>query len=85
MKNYKSSLPCVACGERKDGFVCFHHVKSRGAGGSDESHNLMPLCAWCHTEVHKIGTLAFAKKYKSVNNWLIKNGWELTMGKWRHV
>ena len=82
MKNYKSNKPCIACGESKDGFVCFHHVKTRKSGGTDEEHNLMPLCAWCHTTIHKIGLVTMAKKHVSIHNWLVKNGWEFTMGKW---
>jgi len=82
MKNYKTSLPCIVCNECKDGFMCFHHVKTRGAGGSNHTSNLMPLCAWCHVEIHKLGLVSMSKKYDSVNNWLINNGWELQMGKW---
>jgi hypothetical protein len=82
MKNYKSDKSCVVCSESRDGFVCLHHVKTRGAGGTDETHNMMPLCAWCHTTIHKIGLVAMAKKHASVHNWLVKNGWESSMGKW---
>ena len=85
MKNYKSDWPCVACGESKDGFVTFHHVKTRGSGGNDNPENLMPLCAWCHHLIHKIGTVEMSKKYESINNWLVKNGWELMAGKWRQL
>ena len=86
MKNFKSNHSCIACGERKDGFVTFHHVYTQKAYPEfkTETWNLMPLCSWCHVEVHKIGTVSFAKKYKEVNNWLIENNWELLMGKWRH-
>lgn len=84
MKNYKANVSCVACGEKKDGFVCYHHVKTRGSGGTDEAHNLMPLCAWCHTKIHQIGTTSMSKKYSNVHNWLIENGWEINAGKWIH-
>ena len=85
VKNYKSSSPCVVCNEAKDGFVCYHHVKTRKSGGTDEPHNLMPLCAWCHTNIHKIGLVSMSKKHASVHNWLLRNGWELAMGKWIRV
>jgi len=84
LKNYKADMPCTACKESKDGFVCYHHVKTRGSGGSDEAHNLMPLCAWCHQKIHKIGLVSMSKDCISVHNWLINNGWELLMGKWIH-
>lgn len=84
MKNYKSDKPCIICGESREGFVCLHHVKTRKSGGSDETFNLMPLCAWHHTEIHKIGLVNMAKKNKSIHNWLIENGWEFVMGKWMH-
>jgi predicted HNH restriction endonuclease len=64
--------------------MCYHHVKTRKSGGTDEPHNLMPLCAWCHVEIHKIGLVSMSQKYESVNNWLINNGWEVMMGKWFH-
>ena len=39
-----------------------HHVKTRGAGGRDES-NLVPLCRVHHSECHQIGRKTFSKKY----------------------
>jgi predicted restriction endonuclease len=84
LKNYKADFPCIVCGWRVGGMVTFHHVKTRGSGGNDEEHNLMPLCAWHHVETHNIGTVSFSKKYPNVNNWLISNGWSLEAGKWRH-
>lgn len=72
------------CRESKDGFVCYHHVKTRKSGGSDDSYNLMSLCSWCHVTIHKIGLVTMSKKHISVHNWLIENGWEFEMGKWIH-
>lgn len=85
-KNYKSSLPCVVCGLNQSDMVTFHHVYTRKAYPDCSEHdwNLMSLCSWHHVETHKIGTVSFAKKYPSVNNWLVKNGWEFFMGKWIH-
>ena len=82
MKNYKSDKPCIVCNKGSEGFTCYHHVKTRKSGGSDHAENLMPVCLWHHTEVHKIGLVSFSKKYPAVNNWLINNNWQLTMGKW---
>lgn len=32
-----------------------HHIRTRGAGGSDEDENLLALCWRCHDELHKLG------------------------------
>ena len=51
--------------------VCFrvgpsdpHHIRTRGAGGSDTFDNLLPLCREHHVETHKIGRATFLEKYK---------------------
>ena len=45
----KSSY-CEVCGAPCD---CGpHHIKSRGAGGSDAEENLIQLCFNCHRKVH---------------------------------
>lgn len=74
---------CVACG--RQGAVA-HHVKTKGSGGGDEPHNLMPLDTIHHAEVHQVGLLAFSVKYWKVNNWLIANGWTIceVKKKWIH-
>jgi hypothetical protein len=85
-KNYQSNKPCIVCGVNQAGMVTYHHVYTRKAypNNSEDEWNLMSLCSWHHVETHKIGTVSFSKKYAQVNNWLIKNGWELVMGKWIH-
>lgn len=75
MAKYQTDSPCTSCGKRTYGGNCFHHIKTRGSGGSDEKENLMPLCFSCHTEVHKIGLLSFSERYKSVEYFLIANDW----------
>lgn len=40
-----------------------HHIKTRGAGGSDSSANILWLCNEHHTEIHKTGRWTFADKY----------------------
>lgn len=42
---------CVKCGSTERLEV--HHIKHRAEGGTDELHNLVTLCAWCHAEEHK--------------------------------
>ncbi len=45
------ALCCERCG--RGGPIHWHHVKSRGAGGSDRSSNRVDLCATCHDLVHR--------------------------------
>lgn len=74
---------CTACGSRPP--VALHHLKTRGSGGSDEPHNLMPLCVLsCHPRVHTEGLTSMASKYQRVEAWLLRNGWEQVGSKWRH-
>ncbi len=40
-----------------------HHLRTRGAGGSDEAKNLIALCTTHHTEVGTMGVMSFADKY----------------------
>jgi len=46
----KTHRHCALCG-RTEGLEV-HHIKSRGSGGSDEHHNLIRLCRWCHVKAH---------------------------------
>lgn len=82
MKNYESKEPCLVCNLNQSKMVTYHHIKTRKSGGTDDSHNLMPLCLWHHNEVHSIGLVSFSKKYPNVNNFLLCNGWEFVMGRW---
>ena len=80
-------IPCVACSCRNpdealaamgDGIRRSHphHIISRGAGGGDTVSNVIPLCAWCHREIHQIGLLAFSENNALVKRWLEVAGWE---------
>lgn len=53
--------PCLVCKRPPPSDP--HHVKSRGAGGTDEMENLIPLCRRHHVEIHQIGRKTFVKKY----------------------
>lgn len=68
------SQRCVECA-RTGPDPC--HVKSRGAGGPDESWNVLPLCRVHHTEQHKIGWVTFAERHPRVLLWLEANGWKI--------
>jgi hypothetical protein len=85
IKNYQTDLPCLVCCTISTQ-RCFHHVKSRGSGGSDESYNLMPLCFKCHEKIHRSPLSEFSKKHTRVKEWLESNGWVLCplMKRWTH-
>ena len=74
-ENYQSDEPCVPCKKWGQGMTCWHHMKTRGSGGSDEDYNLISVCLECHNEFHNQGTSHMAKKYYRVMQWLEKNGW----------
>lgn len=64
---------CIICGYYG---VDLHHVKTRGAGGTDEDYNLVPLCHAHHVEVDHQGDYRMGLKYPSYQKWLIKNDWK---------
>jgi 5-methylcytosine-specific restriction endonuclease McrA len=57
-----NALPCNAC--LKPAPNDAHHIKSRGSGGHDETHNLVALCRSCHQNLHRIGLNSFAEKHE---------------------
>ena len=83
--SYKTDEPCIGCGN-KHFQRTYHHIKSRGSGGTDEVHNLMPLCLADHNRVHSIGLRAFAEHRPDVMKWLLDRGWYICglQGKWKH-
>jgi hypothetical protein len=74
---------CIVCNKKG---IDYHHIKSRGAGGTDHDWNLLPLCRKHHTEVHKIGLRTFAQKYPNVSKFLRINGWQFNpiLLNWSH-
>jgi hypothetical protein len=82
--SYEASCACTVCEMQAPGMVTYHHIYTRKAYPeySSEKFNLMPLCAWHHVEIHKSGTVSFAKKYPAAHDFLISNGWLFAMGKW---
>lgn len=47
-----SSLgPCLLCHLKPA--VTEHHITFKSHQGSDEEHNLIPLCDFCHQRVHR--------------------------------
>ena len=64
--------------------VDLHHIKTQKSGGSDENHNLIPLCRKHHVECHAAGMLQFSKQNEAITNWLTEKGWSVDefLGKW---
>jgi hypothetical protein len=51
---------CEICGLHSD---APHHIRTRGAGGDDDSTNLLALCTTHHNEIHQYGEQKFARLY----------------------
>lgn len=79
--SYKSDKPCVVCGESRDNYVCYHHMVTRGAGGSDHPFNLMPVCQRHHNEAHSMPLERFTHKY-SLEDFLVMKAWEKVEDRW---
>jgi hypothetical protein len=64
----------------------YHHIKSQGAGGTDEDFNMIPICHKIHEQWHKKGTLYMAENYSYIREWLLENNWYLCVirNKWVH-
>lgn len=43
-----------------------HHIVSKGAGGTDDELNLLPLCFFHHREYHDKGWQTFCRNYSSL-------------------
>ena len=86
--SYKTDLPCICCGKYTENGNAFHHLKSRGSGGTDDSWNLVPCDMMCHTKYfHLKGLTWTAEKYPRVKEFLLKNNWEFCelRKKWTHA
>lgn len=70
----------------RENSVTFHHIKSRGSGGSDDKNNLIPVCKTHHCEFHSKGNTFMCGKYTSVRLWFVDNGWDYNqfLHKWIH-
>jgi hypothetical protein len=49
-REQRKTLYCMACGNPMDHW---HHIKTRGSGGSDGRLNELDLCARCHSWIHQ--------------------------------
>ncbi len=75
---------CVVCQNPQ---VDKAHIKSKGAGGSNEEDNIFFLCRSHHQEQHRIGHPAFWTKYYNVRMALFEKGWtvQVVLGQRRLV
>lgn len=74
--------PCTICGRPGEP----DHIKSRGAGGSDEAFNLWSMCREHHMDRHRIGFMTFVRRF-ALQKELLRKGWELggvRIEKWLH-
>jgi len=76
--------PCFICHDPKSEV---HHLRTRAAGGSDEAHNILPVCRVCHQIFHKKGISFVADKFDHFKTWLRENNWEWNelLKRWTHA
>lgn len=63
---------CLCCPRRAE----THHIRTRGAGGSDEWWNTVRLCRIHHALSHHRGMHALATEYPRLMMALTERGWE---------
>lgn len=78
---------CLACKRVSVLEAC--HVRSRGAGGSNDAYNIIYMCHVSHQAQHRWGWKKFLEKYPSVKDELTSRGWviEEVLGRyklWHH-
>ncbi len=56
------TLSCCACGGTRN--VEAMHCGPRGLSQKVDDKDALPGCRWCHKELHEMGPVRFAKKYK---------------------
>jgi hypothetical protein len=59
-------LPCCVCG---DSPCDPHHLKSRGAGGTDR--DTVPLCRTHHDMAHQMGAVTFWSLHQLDSEWIL--------------
>lgn len=52
------------------------HVKSKGAGGSDDDWNILSMCRGCHSFQHSSGWGALIFRRPLITNALEARGWD---------
>jgi hypothetical protein len=74
---------CIVCGATP---TDRDHIRSRGAGGTDDDWNIWHVCRFHHQQKHSMSLTLFVKHY-GLQDVLIKKGWEFDslIKKWRHI
>jgi hypothetical protein len=62
-------IGCETCGASSEPP---HHIRTRGAGGSDNASNLLALCVKHHRQIHDIGDERFGTKHPSLINKIVR-------------
>ena len=70
----KMDSKCQACGQI--GIVDRAHIRSKGAGGSWDSDNIILLCRKHHQESHSLGWYRFVILYPKIMFILEEKGFE---------
>jgi hypothetical protein len=73
---------CEICRETRG--VVAHHLKTKGAGGTDSEENLLAVCFLCHHLIHHKGLSWATAKWTHLADILEAKGWEYSEmhGKW---
>lgn len=66
--------PCAICGAPPPSQSA--HIKTRGSGSSNLSHNIYPACQEHHDEQGSSGFLEMTKKYPQFARLMAEKGWE---------
>lgn len=69
-----SHIPCIVCGKVPTDRC---HVKSVGAGGSDDDSNILNMCREHHSEQHRVGFVRFLENHKHIMRILSEKNWEI--------
>lgn len=67
--------PCIVC--RWPPPSDPSHIRSRGAGGHDLEHNVVPMCRGCHQRWHNRGWIRFCQEHPEFADTLDYMGWDL--------
>ena len=65
---------CIACGKAKTDKA---HIKSKGAGGTMDDWNIVPLCRFHHQIQHAYGWAKFLDANPDARTALEQKGWKI--------
>lgn len=79
-QRFLRGLPCVGCG-RMGSEDCphhLHHVRNDGMGRKADAKHQVPLCCWCHQELHHMGQMTFERAHGAVLLYRTLESWAET-------